>query len=118
VFTFAAENHGHGTITAIWGYFRQPGEDHEDDLLETGCLEVPARSPIARMARQIAADPDAASDVEAILRASITACPCTPAAECPAVDEVRLLGAMEHATGTRPGRHAPAPPAPGPPPES
>jgi len=118
VFTFAAENSdtgpdGQPQITEIWGFFREPGQDHEDDILETGYLALPAGSPIAIQARRIALLPGLSRTVEGTLRANITACPCTrqpvphepgalpdpnpdPGAECPALNALRLLEAIGH----------------------
>lgn len=47
MFTFAAENSetgpdGQPRITEIWGFFSEPGQDHDDDILETGYLARPA----------------------------------------------------------------------------
>lgn len=111
VFTFAAENSetgpdGQPQITEIWGFFREPGEEHDDDFIETGYLALPAGSPVAIQARRIALLPGLARTVEGTLRASIAACPCTHQptpgpppgthAECPALSSPRLLEAIGH----------------------
>jgi hypothetical protein len=107
VFTLVVDDCGSGTeqlpaATDVFGFFHQPGAEHDEDSLQTGYLEVPRASPIAEMAWRAHADPYALSQVEASLRANVAACPCTAAGECPAVDELRLLEAIEHATGNYP----------------
>lgn len=90
------------TKTEVWGLFRLPGEEHDDDAVLTGGLEVPITSPIARLARHVGARPRRVKRAGAILRRNVTCCPCTATAECPALDEVRLLEAIEHAARRRP----------------
>lgn len=92
---------GHPTITEVFGYFRLPGEVHDDDTLLTAVVEVPAGSPIAEMARQVSADPDGilTRKAGAMLRSNAACCPCTARDGCPALNEIRLLQAIEHAIG-------------------
>src|SRR5215472_12309337 len=45
------------TSTDIFGYFRLPGDEHDDDSVITAGLFVPISSPIARLAHQVGADP-------------------------------------------------------------
>jgi hypothetical protein len=94
------------TMTQIFGYFRPDASDDEtrddaDDALVTGDFLVPVRSPIAMIARQIDADPCGflAHLVGVALCVNVAHCPCTPAAECPALNEISLLEAMENAIG-------------------
>ena len=89
---------GYPVSTEIFGYFRLPGAAHDNDAVLTADLLVPIGSPIAQLAHHISADADAlTSKVRDALRASVARCPCTATAECPALDEIRLLEAMEHA---------------------
>jgi len=89
------------TITEVFGYFRLPGEVHDDDTLQTAIVDVPAGSPIARMAHQVSTDPDGILTRKAgtMLRSNVARCPCTATDECPALNEIRLLQAIEHAIG-------------------
>lgn len=64
-------------IVEVFGFFCQPGEGHDEDLLQTACLAAPPGSPIARMACDVSSVPEAAARIESILRANIAACPCT-----------------------------------------
>jgi hypothetical protein len=86
--------------TEIFGYFRLPGAAHDNDAVLTAGLLVPVGSPIAQLAHHISADPVGAltGRVRDALRANVALCAGQPCHECPALDEVRLLGAMEHAT--------------------
>jgi hypothetical protein len=93
-------------VVEVFGFFCQPGQEHDDDLLQTGCLAVPPGTPIARIACEVSAVPDAVAQIESILRADIAACPCTTAAECPALTDVRLLEAIEDAAGNPPRRRS------------
>ncbi len=101
-FWFAADDcdTGRGWIpanTEVWGFFRQPGEEHDDDALITAALLVPAGSPIARMAREVSEDEMLTRWVEATLRVNVRRCQCAPGTECPALNELRLVEAIEHA---------------------
>lgn len=42
-------------MTDVFGYFKVPGSDPDDDAILTGGLEVPIGSPIARLACQVSA---------------------------------------------------------------
>lgn len=96
-FTFVVEDHP--DLTEVFGFYQIPGQD-PDDLVQAAGFEVPTRSPIARLARQVAASPRRTRVLAAVLRANILCCPCAPAdGECPALDEIRLLHAIEHAAG-------------------
>jgi hypothetical protein len=88
------------TRTDIFGFFCVPGEQHDDDVLLTAGLDVPAGSPIARMAIRVSADPDRTRTAGTMLRANIAQCPCAASAECPALNEIRLLEAIERAVGS------------------
>jgi hypothetical protein len=107
-FTLVAEDCERGpdgrlTATEVFGYFSLPEQD-ACDLLQTASLVVPAGSPVARIAHQVSASPDGAlaQKAGAILRSNIARCPCAATAECPALDEVSLLLAMEKAAGAEP----------------
>jgi hypothetical protein len=65
---------------------------------------VPIDSPVARLARLIGADPtgELSRKVGDLLRANVTACPCTPCDECPALSESRLIEGMERAAALSP----------------
>lgn len=81
-FTFVVEDHP--DLTEVFGFYQIPGQD-PDDLVQAAGFEVPTRSPIARLARQVAASPRRTRALAAVLRANILCCPCTPAdGECPA----------------------------------
>jgi hypothetical protein len=84
--------------TEIFGIFRAPSQDPEDHVQVSG-LDVPARSPIADLARRVAANPDLTRKAGDQLRAAIVACSCTALGPCPAFDDLRLLQAIEYATG-------------------
>lgn len=94
-------------VVEVFGFFCEPSEAPDDDLLQTGCLAVPAGSPIARIAGKVNAVSDTVGLVEDILRANIAACPCNAAAECPALNDVRLLKAIEIAAGDPPSAGSP-----------
>jgi hypothetical protein len=94
-------------VVEVFGFFCEPGPEHDDDVLQTPCLAVPPGSPIARMACEVSAVPDAVDQIESILRANIAACPCTAASECPALSEVQLLEAIEDAVGSPPPAGSP-----------
>jgi hypothetical protein len=89
------------TMTEVFGYFRVPGKQHDDDAVLTAGLDVPITSPIARLAHQVSADPTGALPrmVGDLLSRNVARCRCTNTAQCPALDELRLLEAMEHAIG-------------------
>jgi len=90
---------GRMTITEVFGYFRLPGDVHDDDTLQTAVVDVPAGSSIAKIAHQVSADPDGKIPQQAgtILRSNVARCPCTDRDECPALNEIRLLEAIEQA---------------------
>lgn len=94
---------GRPTTTEAFGYFRLPGDEHENDVLLTAGFEVPVGSPIARMAHQVSADTTGAliHIVGTMLRGNVAHCPCADKAECPALNEIRLLEAMECAIELR-----------------
>jgi hypothetical protein len=94
---------GRPTITEIFGYFYAPGEDH-DDVLLTADIQVPIGSPIAQLAHRVSADPSRAQKVGAALRGNVTGCQCPARGQCPALTDIRVLEALEHAilaSGTR-----------------
>jgi len=90
---------GRSASTEIFGFFRLEGEEHDDDALLTACLEVPAGSPAAVLARQVGTGWEGRRirRVARTLRRNIGQCPCPGSADCPALDEVRLVEAIEHA---------------------
>jgi hypothetical protein len=101
---------GGGTVTEIIGYFRPPacaesgpgpaGTDPgaEPDLVAVAALEVPAGSPVSRLAWQAFRSQAGPNLLGQLLRAAVLACPCTfPAAACAALDDATLLGAIEQA---------------------
>jgi hypothetical protein len=90
---------GQPTVTEVFGYFRLPGEEHDDDVLLTAGLEVPAGSPAAAMAHGVSADPGRTRTAGMLLRRNVARCPCAARGDCPALDEARLLEALEHAAG-------------------
>jgi hypothetical protein len=92
---------GRPARTEIFGFFRRDGDDHDDDALPTGCLEVPAASPVAVLARRVGTGWDGRRirRVARTLRRNVERCPCAGSLECPALDEVRLFEAIEHAAG-------------------
>jgi hypothetical protein len=94
---------GQLTATEVFGYFSLPEQD-ACDLLQTASIVVPAGSPIARIAYRVSASPDGAlvQKAGAILRSNIARCACAATAECPALNEVSLLLAMEKAAGAEP----------------
>lgn len=95
-------------VVEVFGFFCQPSEDPDNDLLQTGCLAVPPGSPIARIVGKVNAVSETVGLIEDILRANIAACPCNTAAECPALNDVRLLEAMEIAAGDPPSPGSPS----------
>jgi hypothetical protein len=102
-FTLVAEDTGIGTgrpSTEIFAFFHAPGQP-EDDLIQAPCFDVPATSPVARLARMTAASPRRTRAAGDYLRTRITTCPCTTPA-CPLTDDITLLHAIEHATRTTP----------------
>jgi len=108
-FTFVVEDcdtgpDGRPTVTEVFGYFRQPGDEDDDHGMETASIVVPVGSPIARIAHQVGADPKGrlTQKTAAMLRGNVIRCSCTTRAECPALSESSLLLAMEHALGLEP----------------
>jgi len=84
--------------TEVRGFFRQPGDHHDQDVLITATLLVPTGSPIAVMVHQVVGDELLTRRVEAALRANIRRCrQCryASAAGCPALDESHLVEAIE-----------------------
>jgi hypothetical protein len=115
------------SATEVFRYFAEPGPGHDNDVIVTAAVVVPFGSPAARLAHQVSADPSCAQRAGDLLRRQVTACPCTASAECPALDESRLVAALGQATGLaainphpaprQPARRQPAPQgreAPGP----
>jgi hypothetical protein len=103
-FTLVADDHDTGTrppITEIFAFFHIPGQS-EDDLIQAPGFDIPADSPIARLARQVAASPELTRATGDWLRTGISGCLCDSADACPALDDIRLLRAIEHATGAAP----------------
>jgi hypothetical protein len=90
------------TATEVFGFFRLPGDEHDDDSLVTASIVVPAGSPIARMAHQVRTGPDGrlTHKLDAVLRSNVARCPCAGTG-CPALNDISLVLAMEHATGLK-----------------
>jgi hypothetical protein len=105
VFTLVAAdfpNDGTGQPFAqVFGFYRRPGDD-PDDLIQAPGFDIPADSPIARLARQVAASPELTRTAGDRLRLGIFGCPCSGADRCAALDDIQLLQAIEHATGATP----------------
>lgn len=98
------------TATEIFGYFRVPGREHDDDVVLTADLTVPVASPIARLARKVSDDLTGALSrvVGDVLRGNVARCPCAPTtSQCPALDELRLVEALECAASQPLGRATP-----------
>jgi hypothetical protein len=103
---------GRPTATEVFGYFWQPGEDHEDDMVQTASFTVPAGSRTAKMAHHVTSNGTLTRSADAILRGNVANCPCTGGAECPALNEKSLLLAIEQALSTEPAASPGEPPAP------
>jgi hypothetical protein len=104
-FTLVAEDYpdddGGAPFTEIFGMYHGADQEPEDHVQVCG-FDVPARSPIADLARQVAASQDLTRLAGDQLRTAITACCCTAPDQCPAFDDLRLLEAIKHATGAAP----------------
>jgi hypothetical protein len=85
-------------FTQVFGFYRHPGDD-PDDLIQAPGFDIPAGSPIARLAHKVAASPELGRAAGDRLRLSVLRCPCDGAGKCPALDDIPLLHAIEHATG-------------------
>jgi hypothetical protein len=103
---------GQPSRTEIFGFFRREGEEHDNDALLTACLEVPADSPVAQLARLVGSGWKSRRirRVARELRRNIEQCPCTATADCPALDEIRLFEAIEHALAHGSPQHRSAQP--------
>jgi hypothetical protein len=88
-------------FTQVFGFYRQPGDD-PDDLIQAPGFDIPAGSPVARLARQVAASPQLTRAAGDKLRLGVLGCACARAGSCPALGDIALLRAIEHATGTTP----------------
>lgn len=88
---------GRPTVTEAFGYFRLPGQEHDEDVLLAGGLEVPVGSPIAQIAHRVAASRRRTRRAAALLRDYVARCPCTARDECSALTEISLLRALERA---------------------
>jgi len=95
---------GRAATTEVFGYFRLPGEEHDNDSLETASIVMPALSPLACLVHLAGADGILTRRAAAMLRSNVTRCPCTARAECPALNEASLLAAIEYAAGSEPHR--------------
>jgi hypothetical protein len=87
-------------VTEIFGYFHAPDDDDVESPLQTEALIVPAGSPISRLG--LSSSPGRLEAIAAELRRKVLGCPCIATDRCPALDEMRLLEAMEHAAGLGP----------------
>jgi hypothetical protein len=88
-------------FTQVFGFYRRPGDD-PDDLIQVPGFDIPAGSPVACLARQVAASPELTRAAGDRLRLGIFGCPCHGGGRCPALDDIGLLQAIEHAAGTTP----------------
>lgn len=100
-FVFCAEDcrNAGEPVTEVFGFFCRPGwrdDPRDEDMVQTAGLEVPAGSPLSRMAHQ-ADTPAGRSLMARKLRRVIAQCPCADVAGCAALDEVNLVAAIEHA---------------------
>ena len=100
-FTLAAQDcergpDGQMTLTEVTGLYQVPGQA-AGDVIHAGRFTVPAGSPPARQARQVARSRRRTRLAGELRRAAITACSCAPPAGCAALDDVALLEAIEHA---------------------
>ncbi len=84
------------TTTEIFGYFGLAGSDDDEDFMTTASLVVPVGSPIARMAYQVSREQALIERAAARLSRTARCCRCA-GAECAALDELRLVEAIEHA---------------------
>jgi len=84
------------TLTEVSGLYQVPGQP-AGDVIHAGRFTVPAGSPAARLARQVARSRRRTRLAGELRRAAITACSCAPPAGCAALDDVALLEAIEHA---------------------
>jgi hypothetical protein len=104
-FTLVAEDYpddGDGApFTEIFGIFQSASQDPDDHVQVPG-FDVPAGSPIADLTRRVAANPDLTRKAGDHLRAAIVGCSCAARGQCPAFDDLRLLEAIEYATGVAP----------------
>jgi hypothetical protein len=82
------------TLTEIFGYWQVPAQDAED-LIHADGFAVPAGSPVALLARKVARSRRRTRLAGELIRAAISACPCAPAAGCPALDDLAMLEAIE-----------------------
>lgn len=92
---------GRNTMTEIFGFF-QPTGARGGDVQGTASLVVPIGSPIAVMAHQVNHDRRGKSPlrVAAILLKKLDQCGCAQP-ECPALDELSLVEAIEFALAGR-----------------
>jgi hypothetical protein len=88
-------------FTQVFGFYRQPGGD-PDDLIQAPGFDIPGDSPVACLARQVAASPELSRTAGDWLRLGIFGCLCAGVGSCPALDDIQLLQAIEYATGTTP----------------
>lgn len=100
-FVFCAEDcrNAGEPVTEVFGFFCRPGwrdDPLDEDMVQTAGLEVPAGSPLSRMAHK-AGTPAGISLMARKLRRVIAQCPCADAARCAALDELNLVAAIEHA---------------------
>jgi hypothetical protein len=92
---------GRFVSTEVFGYFYMLGKEHDRVLLQTDSIVVPAGSPIAEIAHRATASRNAklTRKVESLLRANVAGCSCPRNADCPALNEISLLEALESAAG-------------------
>jgi hypothetical protein len=97
-------------VTEIFGFFCPPGwqekgnADGDGAAVHTAVFEVPAGSPISRLAHQAGSTTGIAL-IGQQLRGIVAACPCRPGGHCAALDELSFLAAIEAAAqSARPAR--------------
>jgi hypothetical protein len=82
--------------TEIFGYFGPASGEDDEDFVTTASMVVPIGSPIARMAYRVSRDQALIERAAAMLSQTAWCCRCAAAA-CVALDELRLVEAIEHA---------------------
>jgi hypothetical protein len=84
-------------VTEIFGFFLALDDDDAESPLQTEVFVVPTGSPISSLG--LSCIPGRLDAIAAELRQNVFHCPCLSTERCPALDEMRLLEAMEHAVG-------------------
>jgi len=92
-------------VTEIFGFFLAPDDDHAESPLQTEVFVVPTGSPISSLG--LSCTPSRLEAIAVELRQNVFHCPCIATDRCPALNEMRLLEAMEHAVGDGPANRSP-----------